>query len=352
MPEWFDNLDTRIIATLMRLAITLVAVLLIRLAVFPLLVRLSRRSATDLDDEVVNRLRGPVILTVWLAGAAWSLLWIQTAAAHFALVGVLKTVGIVVWSVVLVGIGTLLLKAASRRGGETGVVQTKTLPLMIMLWKILVYGAAFYFLLSAWRIEVTTWLASAGVAGIAVGFAAKDTLANLFAGVFILADAPFKIGDFIVIDDVTRGQVTEIGLRSSRILTRDDVEVTVPNAIIGNAKIINETGGPYDKMRVRVPVSVAYGSDVDQVRALLLGCCDGVAHLIAEPAPRVRFRLLGESGLKFELLAWVSEPVYRGRVIDALTERVYGTLVEAGVEIPYPKRDVYLRNQADGGETP
>ena len=344
MPEWFENLDSLLTTVIVRLALTLVMALLVRLVVFPLLVRLSRRSETRLDDVIVEKLRGPAILTIVLAGVAWSLLWIEESSMiHFAAVGVLKTLGIVIWAAVLAGIGTLLLQAASRKGGESGLVQTKTLPLMIMVWKVLCYGGAFYFLLSAWHINVTTWLASAGVVGIAVGFAAKDTLANLFAGVFILADAPFQIGDFIVIDDTTRGEVTDIGLRSSRILTRDDMEVTVPNAIIGNAKIINETGGPYDKMRVRVPVSVAYGSDIDQVRELLLSCVEDIPHLIADPAPRVRFRLLGEWGLNFELMAWVEQPVYRGRVIDQLTERVYKTLMAADVEIPYPKQDVYVR---------
>ena len=342
MPAWIENLDSRVTVTVLRLALTLMAALAVRLVVVPLLTRLSRRSDTRLDDVIVEKLRGPVVLTVVLAGAAWSLLWTE-GTLHAVLVGMLKSLGILVWASVLAAVGTMLLQAASRRGGDIGMVQAKTLPLMIMVWKVLVYGGAFYFLLSAWHIDVTTWLASAGVVGIAVGFAAKDTLANLFSGVFILADAPFKIGDYIVIDDVTRGEVTEIGLRSSRLLTRDDVEVTVPNAIIGNAKIVNETGGPSDKMRVRIPVSVAYGSDVDRVRELLMSCVEAVDHLVPVPEPRVRFRRLGDSGLEFELLAWVTAPVFRGRVIDALTERVYKTLTAAAVEIPYPKRDVYVR---------
>ncbi|MBU0742448.1 mechanosensitive ion channel [bacterium] len=344
MSDWLADLDSRIVTTALRLAVTLGVALVVRLAAFPLLVRLSRRSNTRLDDVIVARLRGPAILTIVLAGIAWSLLWLDGGSPlHLVSVGVLKTLGIVVWAVVLGGIGGMLLESASRRADGRGAIQTKTLPLFVMIWKVLVYGIACYFLLAAWHINVTTWLASAGVAGIAVGFAAKDTLANLFAGVFILADAPFKIGDYIVIDDTVRGQVTEIGLRSSRMLTRDDVEVTVPNAIIGNAKIINETGGPYQKMRVRVPVSVAYGSDVDRVRELLLQCAADVPHVVPDPQPRVRFRRLGNSGLELELMAWVAEPVYRGRVVDRITDRVYKSLVAAGVEIPYPKQDVYIK---------
>jgi small-conductance mechanosensitive channel len=117
---------------------------------------------------------------------------------------------------------------------------------------------------------MTAWLASAGIVGIAVGFAAKDTLANLFSGVFIMADAPYKIGDYVVLDTGERGEITHIGIRSTRMRTRDDVEVTVPNSIMGNTKIINESGGPYEKYRIRVKVGVAYGSDIDQVEQLLM----------------------------------------------------------------------------------
>ncbi len=177
---------------------------------------------------------------------------------------------------------------------------------------------------------------------MAIGFAAKDTLANLFGGIFILADAPYKVGDFVVLGSGERGEVTQIGLRSTRLLTRDDVEVTVPNAVIANAKIVNESGGPWVKERVRVKVGVAYGSDIDQVREVLMAVAAENPHVEQDPEPRVRFRAFGDSGLDFELLAWVREPVLRGRVLDALNTEVYKRFAAAGIEIPYPKRDVYL----------
>ncbi|OQW99996.1 MAG: hypothetical protein BWK74_00755 [Desulfobacteraceae bacterium A6] len=97
------------------------------------------------------------------------------------------------------------------------------------------------------RHDLTAWVASAGIIGLALSFAAKDTLANLFSGVFILADAPYKIGDFIVLDSGERGEVTNIGIRSTRLLTRSDIEITVPNSIMGNTRIINEAGGRHQK---------------------------------------------------------------------------------------------------------
>jgi len=316
------------------------AAVVARWIVLPLLVRLARRTGSDLDDTIIASLRRPLMFSILLIGLGSGLSWLEAGTLRFMVFGAISTLAVIMWSSVLAGTGVLVLSTLSRDGR---MVQTKTLPLFTMVWKILVYGVATYFLLAAWHINVTTWLASAGVVGIAVGFAAKDTLANLFAGVFILADAPFKIGDFIIIDDVTRGEVTEIGLRSSRILTRDDLEVTVPNAIIANAKIVNESGGPHQMMRVRVRVSVAYGSSVPEVREVLLSCLVGIPHLCPAPEPRVRFRELGDSGLVFELLCWIDQPVYRGRVIDSLNERVYEALRSRGIVIPFPQMEVRVK---------
>jgi len=228
---------------------------------------------------------------------------------------------------------------------ELARIQEKTLPLFDIALKLVVVGGVLYFVCIAWKIPLTSWLTSAGIVGIAVGFAAKDTLANLFSGLFIIADAPYRLGDFIILDAGLRGIVTDIGIRSTRLLTRDDIEVTVPNAVIGNAKIINETGGPHEKMRVRVKVSAAYGSDIDLVEEVLLASAGQVEHVSSEPAPRVRFRSFGGSGLEFELLAWIDEPVFRGRTLHALNSRVYKAFGEAGIEIPYNKLDLYIKER-------
>jgi len=217
-----------------------------------------------------------------------------------------------------------------------------------MVKKVTIFGGFVYFMLSAWDLNLTTWLASAGVLGIAIGFAAKDTLANLFSGVFIMADSPYEIGDYIYIDDTLRGKVTDIGLRSTRILTRDDIEVIVPNAAVAAAKIVNESAGPHELLRVRVKIGVAYGSDVNQVEAVLLGCCEGVAELATSPTPRVRMRGFGDSSLDFELLAWAKEPELRGRALHNLNKNVYNGLNREGIRIPFPQQDLHVKEMPGG----
>lgn len=224
------------------------------------------------------------------------------------------------------------------------MLQASTLPLFSTLLRVILIVLAVYFVFLAWDINVTAWVASAGIVGLALSFAARDTLSNLFAGVSLAADAPYKTGDFIILETGERGMVTHIGLRSTRILTRDDVEITIPNGVIGNAKIINEAGGPSARHRIRISVGVAYGSDIDQVIETLAEIADNQDQVCGVPEPRVRFRSFGESSLEFELLCWIDRPVDRGRLSHELNCAVYKQFRQSGIEIPFPQRDLHVRS--------
>ena len=309
--------------------------------------RLVGKTETTIDDEFVELMHRPVFLLVLFLGLGMAAeqaglpengLWATKA--------ILKTLGIIVLVLFLIRASRLILDALSRNQDRFHLVQSRTLPLFYNVSLLVIIGAAVYFLFISWKIDPTAWLASAGIIGLALSFAAKDSLANLFAGAFILADAPYKIGDFVVLDTGERGRVTHIGLRSTRMLTRDDVEITIPNAVMGNSKITNESGGPYEKERIRVKVGVAYGTDVDRVEELLISIAVSHPEIMREPEPRVRFRAFGESSLDFELLGWIQEPVLRGRLRHLLCKEIYKAFAEEGIEIPYPKRDVYLHGDA------
>ncbi len=311
------------------------------------LTRLTQKTTSKLDDQMLAMIHKPIFYSVLAAGLAVAVTLIELPAAFaFISFGLIKTLVVLLWLVLGIRLILLILDWMTRQPERFHLVQPDTKPLFDISARIILFGGALYFVLISWNVDVTAWLASAGIIGIAVGFAAKDSLANLFAGVFILADAPYKIGDFIVLDGGERGRVTKIGIRSTRILTRDDVEITIPNATIGNSKIINESGGPYLKYRNRIPVGVAYGSDVDLVRKLLLEVAQEAAKeggLALDPEPQVRFRGFGDSALLFELLYWIKEPVLKGRIQDLLNTLLYKALAEAGIEIPYPKRDLYVK---------
>ncbi len=333
------------------LGVAIVLALLVRMLFVRVIMVFTRKTETDLDNEIARQLRGPIIYTIILVGAILAFHEFEAPGrVNYIFIGVLQTVMALMWSIALARVGRLFLEIVSENVDSIKFVEPKTLPLFDMIWKIVLISGFLYAICLAWAIPLTSWLASAGVVGIAVGFAAKDTLSNLFSGIFIVADSPYKVGDFVVLDNTVRGEVLEIGMRSTRLLTRDDIEITVPNAVIGNGQIVNQTGGPHEKMRVRVKVEAAYGSDVDQVEKVLLRSVEGVEHVTSDPAPRVRFRSFGASGLAFELLAWIEKPVYRGRVLHALNRSVYNGMNAAGIEIPYAKQDVYIKAMPGAGE--
>lgn len=310
--------------------------------------RLTHRSHTTLDDQFIELIRSPAFYSILLLAASIAASLMLTGEMETAFLSLLKTIGVIIWSIFILRLARMLLRAASRTADKFNVVSVQTLPLFENLAIIIIVAIAVYFIFNAWNIDMTAWLASAGIVGIAIGFASKDTLANLFSGVFILADAPYKIGDYIVLDSGERGEVTDIGIRSTRILTRDDVEVTIPNAIMGNTRIINESGGPDTKYRIRLKIGVAYGSDIDQVRTTLMKIALGNTDVCEDPEPRVRFRSFGNSSLDFELLSWVDEPVLRGRVLDELNTEVYQRFQENNIEIPYAQQDIYIKSWPAG----
>ncbi|MGB5421466.1 MAG: mechanosensitive ion channel family protein [Desulfobacterales bacterium] len=306
--------------------------------------RLLTKTKFTLDDQILDIFHRPIFVSILLLGLAVAtdrLDFSQTV--HFVTLSGLKTVAIFLWAKAAARFLQLIIELVSRDDSRFALIQHRTLPLFNNLLVILVVALALYFVFLAWKINVTAWIASAGILGLAISFAAKDTLANLFSGVFILTDAPFKLGDFIVLDSGERGEVTHIGIRSTRLLTRDDVEITVPNSIMGNAKITNETGGPYERYRIRVKVGVAYGSDIDKVKSVLMDVAGSQPEVCKAPAPRVRFRAFGDSSLDHELLCWVDKPVLRGRVTHLLNTAVYKRFIKEGIDIPFPQRDVTIK---------
>jgi len=262
---------------------------------------------------------------------------------EFVIFSSLQTIAYFVWTIFILRFTKIVLRHVAQDEQHIGILHPQTLPLFENIANITIFVLAIYIIFTAWNVDMTAWLASAGIVGIAVGFAAKDTLANLFSGVFILADAPYKIGDFVVLDSGERGEITHIGIRSTRLLTRDDIEVTVPNSIMGNTKIRNESGGPAEKHRIRIAVGVAYGSDIDKVREILMNIALADEDICSDPEPRVRFRAFGASSLDFELLCWIDQPILRGRMIDNLNCQVYKRFIEEQIEIPYSKHDLYIK---------
>jgi MscS family membrane protein len=320
--------------------------------IYTLLKQITRRTNTYLDDRLLNVARGPIYYSLMMLGMSTGIRLMQLSPkfTEFSMLS-FKTLGVVIWTLFFIKVAKILIKQLAWLGNRHRIIQPQTVPLFDNFSKVIIIVIAVYITFEIWAIDMTAWLASAGVIGIAIGFAAKDSLANLFSGAFILADAPYKINDYIVLDDGTRGKVTHIGLRSTRLLTRDDVEITIPNSIIGNSQITNQSGGPHRKFRLRVAVGVAYGSDLDHVQAVLLDLAKTDPYLCEEPIPRLRLRQFGASSLDYELLCWVDDPERRGIALHSINTRIYKRFEQENIEIPYNKQDIYLKELPHSLET-
>ena len=345
MLDWFQLLGPNIYLQSIDIAAAfIVAGKIADFVISRVIAKLANRSSTNLDDELLDLLHRPVFISFVLLGLGLAATRLPLPSSpEFLALGILKTIAIVTWYGFSRNLIQLLLSAISRGGGNKHV-HVSMLPLLNNVFKIVLLALAVYFIFLAWHIDVAAWLATAGIVGLALSFAAKDTLSNLFAGLSIVADAPYKTGDFIILDTGERGKVTFIGLRSTRILTRDDVEITIPNGVLGNAKIINEAGGPSTRHRIRISVGVAYGSDIDQVIDVLSNVAADHDEVCKSPEPRVRFRRFGESSLDFELLSWIDQPVDRGRVTHELNCAVYKRFQKEDIQIPFPQRDLHVRS--------
>ena len=192
-------------------------------------------------------------------------------------------------------------------------------------------------------IDLTTFNVLAGAVGIGIGFGLQHVVSNFIAGIIIMFERPIKIGDRIVVGGV-EGNVVEIGARGTTVLNNDNIAVIVPNSKFITEDVINWKYND-NRVRFRIPVSVAYGSDARLVERLLLEIAADDADVLVDPAPAVRFMAFGDDGLLFELRAWSASLVDRkGRLVSQLNFEIYDRFRAAGIEFPFPQRDLHIKS--------
>jgi MscS family membrane protein len=353
LPAWTFMQDYPVALVLLMFVVGYVIGKAIQWVLHTVLSQAVKRTENTIDDVLIDYLTAPVVqTTVVLALVAAVKSFGFSDSVDWVLVRGLFTLLLFFWGRTWFRATTLAIEALSRSSGHFEVFQPRTRPLFEIGIKLFLFTLIVWLLMELWNIDGTAWLASAGVIGIAVGFAARDTLANLISGVSIIADAPYKLGDYIVLDTGERGVVTELGMRSTRLLTRDDVEISIPNAVMGNAKITNESGGPAVEHRIRVPVGVAYGTNPEQVVEILESVAADEQLILERPAARVRMRAFGASALEFELLGWIKYPEQRGLATHRVLIAVEKRFREAGITIPFPQQDVHIKSIPSGALPP
>ena len=331
---------------LILISLSIVGAKLIDLIFIKFLKNLVHKTKSDFDDKILDLIHRPLYYSLLFIGFGFSISienFYLSSNIIFVVNAIMKSLLIVLWSIAFLKIFVLLIQISSSKSSNSKLLSSKLVPLFDNIGKIIIFTGSTYLIMVSWGMNPVGWLASAGVLGIVLGLAAKDTIANLFSGIFIMVDSPYKEGDYINLDSGERGYVKNIGIRSTRIMTRDDIEITVPNSVIANAKIINESGGPYENERVRLSIGVAYGSDIDKVKNILIKIATESGMISEKFEPRVRFRSFGDSSLDFELLFWIDKPEARGRTLDFINSKIYKEFNKNNIEIPFPQRTVHIK---------
>ena len=190
--------------------------------------------------------------------------------------------------------------------------------------------------------ELTSLTVVAGALGVGLGFGLRNIIENFVSGLIILGERPIQLGHRIEVGD-TIGRVVRIGARSTAVLTNDNIRIIIPNSELITGRVVNWSHGD-GQIRLRVPVGVSYRSDVQLVQKLLLEVASANESVLENPAPAVIFVEFGESALNFELRVWTRELLDRpGRLTSQLNFSIWEKFREHDIEIPYPQRDLYLK---------
>lgn len=191
-------------------------------------------------------------------------------------------------------------------------------------------------------INVTILVASSAALFIGIGLGLQEMFKDLTSGIMLLFEGTIEVGDVVEVDGLV-GRVVEIGLRTSKVITRDEIVMIIPNHKFISERVINWSHN-FNKTRFHVAVGVSYGSDTELVREALLECCHDMSQIFQDPKPFVRFTDFGESSLDFQLYFW-SEYVFEIENIKSeLRFRINKKFREKGIEIPFPQRDLHLKS--------
>lgn len=313
-----------------------------------LLKRLVKYTKNKVDDILLNILHGPAVIWIIAYGIYTSVTLFPLSNDIFESLYVLYniiTILIVTWLIYRV-YRDLIIHYAFRYREKLGKMESALISALEKVGVATILGIAGIMVLQAVGVDVTVLLASMGMLGIILGFAAQDTMANFFSGIHILLDRSIEVGDYVILEnDANVYRVRDVGLRSTKLYDIfANTVIYIPNNIIANHKIIN-LSRPDNKLELRIDVGVSYTSDVELVKSALYEVAMENPHVLkdAKYKPNVVFREFGDSSLNFTLYVWISELTSQWAVMSNIREKIVEKFREKGIEIPYQQVDVHIK---------
>ncbi len=351
-PGYFDDQYWHFIYLLI---IWLILGLSVVLVVRPIVRRLTSRTKTDIDDHILKIIDTPIVVFIFFYGLVQSLNVLESMPDWLHR-NVLDVYTFVV-AVFIIYIAYKVFKAVFVPLGHEFAKKSETqlddvlIPLLDKLGGVLIIVLGAFYLLSTLGINITVFLAGAGIIGIVLAFALQSTLGDFFSGIFLMLDRPITVGDLIEDgDDYLR--VERIGLRSTRFYNIFKHELVIyPNHAVADMKLVN-LSEPDLRYKISITVNVAHGSPLDTVERILLGSVAtqrGVSTDTAR-APVVRFEDFGESALKFTVYLWVDNVLDQWRIAHDARKMMDARFRAEGIEIPFPQRVVHIEADGEGAK--
>ena len=303
-----------------------------------LFARILKNTRLPLSEDISDLLRFPLFNLTFLGGL---LIAVNTSgmndAMMFALTSILKSLIIAVVGIFAYRLIKTLLIHSAEKTHDKGIIQVKTLPLFNNAVLVFVLIGTAHQIFAVWNVDMTALLASAG---IAVGMAAQSTIADVIAGILILTDEPFAVGDVVQLghgDSKVKGVVTRIGIRSTRILNEFNVEIVMPNALLGNSRVLNESSQKDKSGVIFIKVTIASGIDVDRIRTILLDVANDYPDALHDREKEVHMLDFDWRCIKFELICWAAKSDWEGHVAAGLREAVYKRLCDEKIPFALPE---------------
>lgn len=313
---------------------------------------LVKKTPTDLDDRIVERIRKPLHYLILFTGIYIAFTRLPLKGTFNSIIdGTIYVAGVSVAVYLVYSVFDEALKwYAEKVSRETeSRLDKEFLPLIEKLLAIFIFLAGLITILKHFNQDIYSLVTALGVGSLAIGLAAKDTLANMISGFTIMMDRPFRPGDRIELGSGEIGDVLEIGMRSTKIKTFFNTILVVPNSDLVNTRLVNHSY-PDSKVSGRIEVGIAYGTDVELAKRTMIDAALSIEEVLKDPEPAVYFTGFGDSALTMLLAFWVDDYSIRFATQDKINMEINRRFAETGIEIPFPMRTVITRSEASGDD--
>jgi small-conductance mechanosensitive channel len=313
--------------------------------------RVTKATKSKLDDLIMGAVRGPLfwLIVILAFQVALERLDFITAGFDLNLEDLYFTLYIIVGFILAWRLVNTLIEWYGKEVAPRtdSALDEQLIPFMRRIVLILLSVIAAIIVLGRFDVEVSGLVTTLGIGSLAVALAAQAALSDTISGFMIMFDRPFRIGDRIEIQDLnTWGDVVDIGLRSTRIRTRDNRMVIVPNSLIGKSLVVNHSY-PSTQYRIQIELGVAYDSDIEVARNTIIDAVKGVEGVLQDKQVEALLLRFGDSALIFRVRWWIESYVDTRRMFDRVNTAMYTALTEAGVKMPFPTQEIFHKVEAE-----